>query len=157
MQDMPQGSSFEHGPDVLNVLNRDLANEMNTALMYMANGLLVRGTDAVDVQQVSHAFAQQDLEHAQRIAARIVELEGVPQLMPAQLQDNTTIDMVINDKGSATVMLKSALESELQCVIEYKNQIQSIAFTDPATRLLLEEILADKEHQVEQVRNMLGI
>ncbi|MHB0937659.1 MAG: ferritin-like domain-containing protein [Armatimonadota bacterium] len=149
--------NFSHGQDVLTVLNRDLANEMNTMLMYMADSLLVRGTDSHDVKGVMTEFVQQDFKHAQRLASRIVDLDGVPELMPTDLQNNASIDAKQSRDINRVPLLKDALEHELQAVIEYKNQIQNIGFTDPATRLLLEEILTDKEHQAEEIRHLLGV
>ena len=66
----------------MTILNRDLANEMNTMLMYMADSLLAKGTDAGDVKEVSQKFAKQDFKHARKLAERIVALEGTPELFP---------------------------------------------------------------------------
>lgn len=148
---------FSHGQDVLTLLNRDLANETNTTLMYMADSLLVRGPDAHDVKTVLSEFAKQDFKHAQKLAARIVDLNGTPRLMPADLLNNASIEAQQSRDVEREPLLKDALEHELQAVIEYKNQIQNIGFTDPATRLLLEEILAEKEHQAEEIRHLLGV
>ena len=149
--------AFMHGQDVLTLLNRNLANEMNTMLMYMACGLMAKGTDSNDVRQVTTEFARQDFQHVEKLAARVVELEGVPELMPRNFEDNASIEMKMPADGEVPPMLKDALENEMQSVIEYKNQIRTIAFSDPATRLLLEGILAEKEHQAESMRNLLGV
>lgn len=157
MEGGQQRASFAHGQDVLQLLNRDLANEMNTMLMFMLDSLVARGTDSLDVKQVATSFAAQDFQHLQKIAGRIVELEGKPQLMPQQIQDNASIDFKLPDGGAIEPILTNALENELQSVLELRNQVQNIAFTDPTTRTVLEDILADKEHQVEEIRNLLGI
>jgi len=152
------GQGFSHGQDVLTVLNRDLANEMNTVLMYMMDSLMVRGADAHDVKGVMTDFVQQDFGHAQKLAVRIVDLDGTPELMPTDLQNNASIETRQPSRDNERVpLLKDALEHELQAVIEYKNQIQNIGFSDPATRLLLEEILTEKEHQAEEIRHLLGV
>lgn len=148
---------FAHGEDVLTMLNRDLANELNTMLMYLGDGLLARGTDSMDLKEVSEKFAALDFAHARKLAARVVELEGVPAVMPINLQNDASIDVTLHDDGAITPILKDALECELQSVLELRNQIQRIGFSDPATVLLLQHILADKEHQVEEIRNLLGI
>ena len=155
-QQQPRGN-FAHGPDVLTLLNRDLANEMNTVLMYMADSLMVKGPDAYDVKTVLQDFVKQDFKHAKQLAARIVDLEGTPQLMPPNLQNNASIEGKVSRDGAAQPMLKDALEHEMQSVIEYKGQIRNIGFDDPATRRLLEEILADKEHQAEEIRSLMGV
>jgi bacterioferritin len=154
MEQSQQG--FTHGPDVLTLLNRDLANEMNTMLMYMADSLTVKGTDSHDVKSVLSKFVKEDFKHAQRLATRIVDLEGTPELTPDNLGSNASID-VKPPVQELQPMLKDALEHEMQSVIEYRNQIQNIGFNDPATRLLLEELLTDKEHQAEEIRHMLGV
>jgi len=149
--------AFNHGPDVLTVLNRDLANEMNTMLMYMMDSLVASGPDAHDVKEVMSDFVKQDFKHARKLAARIVDLEGMPELLPLNLQNNASIEAHQPKDGTLKPMLKDALEHELQAVIEYTNQIQILSFTDPATRLLLEEILTDKEHQAEEIRHLFGV
>lgn len=150
-------AGFTHRQDVLTILNRDLANEMNTMLMYVADSLLVKGTDAGDIKEVAGKFAKQDFKHVHKLAERIVELEGTPQLLPAEVLNNASIEPKMHRHHDTAPMLKDALESEMQSVIEYKNQIQNIAFQDPATRLLLEEILSEKEHQATEIRGLLGV
>jgi bacterioferritin len=148
---------FMHGQDVLTLLNRDLANEMNTCFMYMADSLLLKGPDARDIQEVTSDFAEQDFGHARRLAVRIVELEGTPELMPINFQNNASIEAKMPSKGASKLALQDALENEMQSVIEYRRQIQNIGFSDPTTRLLLEGILAEKEHQAEALRQLLGL
>ncbi len=148
--------SFEHGPYILTLLNRDLANEMNTMLMYLANSLLVKGIDSHDVSDVFSKFAKQDFTHARKLAERIVDLDGTPELMPQHLVNNASIETPPLTHHAAKPMLQDALAHELQAVIEYKNQVQGIAFDDPATRLLLEEILVDKERQAHEIRTLAG-
>ena len=86
-----------------------------------------------------------------------ISVDGEPELTPLDLQNNASIEAAHSKGGTLEPMLKDALEHELQAVIEYKNQIQNIAFTDPATRLLLEGILAEKERQAEEIRHLLGV
>ncbi len=150
-------SNFTHRQDVLTILNRDLANEMNTMLMYMADSLLAKGVDAGDVKDVSHKFAKQDFKHARKLAERIVALEGTPELLPVDLQNNASISTKIPRERTLQPIMKDALENEQQAVIEYKKQIQDLAFTDPATRLLLEEILTEKEQQAIAIHDLLGL
>jgi bacterioferritin len=132
-----------------------MANEMNTMLMYLQDSLVARGGDSLPTRELASDFAQQDFLHVQRLAERIVELEGTPELAPSQIADNASVDMRPPDHGDTWVLLKHALENEMQSVIEYKHQIQTIGFDDPTTRLLLEQILADKEHQAEEVRRLM--
>ena len=77
-------------------------------------------------------------------------------------------EMSVNTKGYIENIVKNAMReidpeayqrmvTERQAVIEYKNQTQNVGFTDPATRLLLEGILAEKEHQAKEVRHLLGL
>ena len=149
---------FEHSQDVLTLLNRDLANEMNTMLTYLADGLLAKGSDSLDVKEVANKFAAQDFVHVKKIAARIVELDGVPQLMPLAIDNNASIDAKMPPRdGAIKPILKDLLECDLQSTLELRSQIQTIGFLDPTTCLLLEEVLADKEHQTEEIRDLLGI
>ncbi len=150
-------TNFAHRQDVLTILNRDLANEMNTMLMYMADSMLAKGSDAGDVKEVSQKFAKQDFRHARKLAERIVALEGTPELFPAELQNNASIDPKLPRERTLQPMMKDALENEQQSVIEYKKQIQDIGFHDPATRLLLEEILLEKEQQAIAIHDLLGL
>jgi len=153
-------AGFTHRQDVLTILNRDLANEMNTMLMYMADSLVAKGNDAGDIKELASKFAKQDFKHVRQLAERIVELEGTPELFPADVQNNASIDAKMpREPHQRTLqpLLKDALENEEQSVIEYRRQIQDLAFNDPATRLLLEEILTDKERQMIKIHDMLGI
>ena len=148
---------FSHGPEVLTVLNRDLANEMNSVLMYLVDSTVANGATADEVKTLADKFARQDFKHAQRLASRIVDLEGTPDLRPQAIIDNASVEMKMPRHGEIKKLLTDALEGEMLSIMEYKSQIRNIAFDDPATRLLLEEILADKEHQAEELRHLLGM
>ena len=84
-------------------------------------------------------------------------LEGTPELLPVDLQNNASIDTKLPREHTLQPMMKDALENEQQSVIEYKKQIQDIGFNDPATRLLLEEILTEKEQQAIAIHDLLGL
>lgn len=77
--------------------------------------------------------------------------------MPMNLMNEASIDVMQHSDGATTPMLKNALACEMQSVLELHDQIENIGFSDPATCLLLQEILADKEHQVDKIRNLLGV
>ncbi len=139
---------------VIRLLNEALATEIICVLRYkrhyfMANGLFAQ---AVAAEFLEHATEEQ--EHADRLAERIVQLGGSPDLSPEGLLTKSHSEYV--EGGSLLDMIKEDLVAERVAIDSYREMIEYIGNDDSTTRALLESILAREEEHAEDLVSLLN-
>jgi bacterioferritin len=139
---------------VLRLLNEALATELICVLRYkrhyfMANGLFAQ---AVAAEFLEHAGEEQD--HADRIAERIVQLGGAPDLSPEGLLTKSHAEYVEGD--SLLDMIKEDLVAERIAIDSYREMVEYIGSDDSTTRAMLESILAVEEEHAEDLVSLLN-
>jgi bacterioferritin len=138
---------------VLRLLNEALATEIVCTLRYRRHYFMAEGLAAESVKQEFLEHAQEELGHADRIAARIVQLEGEPDLNPRTLTERSHAEYVAAD--SLEGMIREDLVAERIAIDSYREMIAYIGNGDSTTRRLLEEILANEEEHAEDLSSML--
>ena len=87
------------------------------------------------------------------IAARIVQLNGEPNLNPDGLTSRSHAEYV---EGEDLIdMIKEDLVAERIAIDSYAEMIRFIGDTDPTTRRMLEGILAMEEEHADDLRNLI--
>lgn len=138
---------------VVELLNEALATELVCALRYKRHYYVAKGIKSRLAASEFLEHAQQELEHGDRLAERIVQLGGNPDFNPATLtqrahasyHDGTALrDMIIED-----------LVAERIAIDSYRELVQYLGDRDPTTRKLLEEILAVEEEHAEDMMDLL--
>ncbi len=154
---MEKGAVTErYGADretVVKVLNEALATEIVCVLRYMRHHYMASGihSEAVAAEFREHAVEEQD--HADRIAARIVQLDGAPNLNPDTLTSRSHAEYVEGkDIGE---MLREDLVAERVAIDSYNEIIRYLGDKDPTTRRLMEDILAKEEEHAEDLQTLL--
>ncbi|MGZ5137038.1 MAG: ferritin-like domain-containing protein, partial [Burkholderiales bacterium] len=118
---------------------------------FMADGI---HADAVSAEFLEHATQEQ--EHADQIAARIVQLGGAPDFSPDTLASRSHAQYV--EGKSLGDMIRENLVAERIAIESYREIAQYIGDKDPTTRRLMEEILAtEEEHADDLVSLMHGL
>jgi bacterioferritin len=145
-----------YGPwrdDVVQLLNDALATELVCVLRYRRHHFMAAGlaSPAIAAEFLVHANAE--LGHADRIAARIVQLGGEPDFNPQGLlgRSHAGYDEVADLKA----MIRSNLVAERVAVESYRQMVHLLSDKDPTTRRLLEEILADEEQHADELSDWL--
>ena len=138
---------------VLQLLNEALATEIVCALRYrrhyfMANGLLA---EAIKAEFLAHA--QQEQQHADQIAERIVQLGGEPDFDPEGLTTRSHAEYI--EGRTLEDMIRADLIAERVAIESYREMIQYLMDKDHTTRRLLESILAVEEEHAEELASML--
>lgn len=138
---------------VLKLLNEALATEIVCVLRYkrhyyMANGAMA---EAIKSELLQHANEEQ--QHADLIAGRIVQLGGEPDLNPAGLSSRSHAEYV--EGGSLAEMVREDLVAERVAIESYTEMIRFLGNTDTTTRRMLEGILANEEEHAEELASML--
>lgn len=138
---------------VIKLLNEALATEIVCVLRYkrhyfMASGLMA---DAVKGEFLEHANEEQ--AHADRIAERIVQLGGAPDLNPDVLSGRAHAEYV--EGTDLRDMVKEDLVAERIAIDSYRAIIDYLGERDTTTRRLMEDILAQEEEHADELADLL--
>ena len=138
---------------VLKLLNDALATEIICVLRYRYHYFVASGihADAVAAEFLVHSNEEQG--HADLIAARIVQLNGDPNMDPSGLTARSHAEYV---KGAdLRDMIKENLIAERIAIDSYKEMIAYIGDKDTTTKRMLEGILAMEEEHADDLNGML--
>jgi bacterioferritin len=138
---------------VLRLLNGALATELVCVLRYRRHHFMARGIHSQAVAAEFLAHANEELGHADLIAARIVQLGGEPDFSPATLLDRSHADYV--DGVNLPDMISENLIAERIAIDSYRRDIAYLCDQDPTTRRLLESILAVEEEHADDLADLL--
>jgi len=138
---------------VIRLLNEALATEWVCVLRYyrhyfMASGMLA---DSVKAEFLEHA--QQEQEHANKLAERIVQLGGEPDLNPDTLTRRAHAEYKVGH--NLRDMVKEDLVAERIAIDSYREMINYIGDRDTTTKRILESILAQEEEHADEFSDLL--
>ena len=97
--------------------------------------------------------ANEEMQHADQIAERIVQLGGEPDFDPSGLKARSHAEYRIG--RTLQEAIKENLVAERIAIDSYREMIQFIGDSDPTTRRMLEEILATEEEHADDLANLL--
>jgi bacterioferritin len=138
---------------VIEVLNTSLATELVCVLRYKAHYFGAKGLNAEPVAAEFLEHAGEEQVHADRLAERINQLGGTPDMDPntlmarAQTEYNTPDDLL--------EMIKEDLIAERIVIQAYTEAIAWLGHKDPTTRRIFEEILAEEEEHADDMLTLL--
>jgi len=138
---------------VVGLLNDALATELVCVLRYRRHYYTAEGIQAEAVKAEFLAHAKEEQAHADRLAARIVQLGGEPDFDPARLADRSHAEY--REGRDLREMIIEDLVAERIAIESYTAMIRYLGSNDPTTRSLLEEILASEEQHAEDLSSLL--
>jgi bacterioferritin len=138
---------------VLKLLNEALATEIVCVLRYKAHHYLASGINAKSVAAEFLEHANEEQEHADRIAERITQLDGKPNFSPEGLAQRSHSEFVVGDDLAS--MIEEDLIAERIAIDSYREMIDYIGNDDSTTRRVLEEILAVEEEHAEDMKTLM--
>ncbi|ACU75278.1 Ferritin Dps family protein [Catenulispora acidiphila DSM 44928] len=156
-QDIMKGPvTASYGTDVTKVvdlLNVALATEIVCVLRYRQHHFTATGlnSEPVAAEFLTHSVEEQD--HADRLAARIVQLGGTPKMDPAGLEARAHSEY--KPASDLQEMVKENLVAERIAVASYTEMINWVGTADPTTRRVLEDILAKEEEHADDMLSLL--
>jgi len=140
---------------VLRLLNEALATELVCTLRYRRHYYMADGVQAEAVKQEFLAHAEEEQQHADQLARRIVELDGMPNFDPHGLAERSHAEYV--ECSSLDEMIRENLVAERVAIESYKEMISYLGHDDSTTKRLLESILAKEEELAEDLSSMLRV
>lgn len=138
---------------VIGLLNEALATEIVCVLRYKRHYFMARGINAQSVAQEFLQHANEEQGHADRIAARIVQLNGEPNFSPEGLVSRSHSEYV--EGKSLLEMIQEDLIAERIAIESYTQIIHYLGEKDPTTRRLMEEVLEKEEEHAEDMATLL--
>lgn len=139
---------------VIELLNTALATELVCVLRYKRHYYMAEGLNAetAATEFLEHATEEQD--HADRLAERIVQLGGEPNLDPASLAPRSHSEY--DESTKLEEMLREDLVAERIAIESYGEMIRFLGDKDPTTRRLLEDILSVEEEHADDLAGLLS-
>jgi bacterioferritin len=138
---------------VIQLLNEALATELVCVLRYKRHYFMATGIHATSVAAEFLEHANQEMQHADCLAKRIVELRGEPNFNPAGLAERSHAEYI--EGSSLKDMIKENLIAERIAIESYREMIAYLLDKDPTTQRLLKEILAKEEEHADELSSLL--
>ncbi|MFN3790946.1 bacterioferritin [Massilia sp.] len=139
---------------VIAMLNDALATELLCVLRYKRHYYTVSGPNTGHIKAEFLEHAQQEQDHADRIAERIVQLNGSPNFNPATLTARSHAEY--DDSDDVQAMIRADLIAERVAIESYRQMIQAIGDKDPTTTKMLTDIMAVEEEHADDMRDLLA-
>jgi bacterioferritin len=139
---------------VLKMLNEALATELVCVLRYRRHYHMAMGIHARPIAEEFLEHANEEQDHADRIAQRIVQLGGEPDFNPEGILERAHSEYTEGSSLLGTV--REDLVAERIAIESYTEMIRYLGDDDPTTRRLIEEILAKEEEHAEDLVTILG-
>ena len=146
-----------YGPwrdDIITLLNDSLATEWVCVLRYRRHHFTAAGLASPKIAEEFLVHANEELGHADRLARRIVQLGGTPDLSPATLLARS--HAAYDESLSLKDMIRANLIAERVAIETYSQLVTLIGDKDISTRRLLEDILADEQQHADELKDWLA-
>jgi bacterioferritin len=138
---------------VIELLNGALATEVVCVLRYKRHYFMAQGPNSKEIASEFLEHANEEQEHADKLAERITQLGGEPNLSPEGMLSRSHSEYV--EGRTLHEMVKEDLVAERIAVESYGEIIRYLGDKDPTTRRLLEEILAKEEEHADDMLDLV--
>ena len=136
-------------------LNAALAEEWLAYYQYWVGALVVEGAMRADVQGEFEEHAEEERRHAQLLADRIIELEGVPVLDPKQWFELARCKYDAPQGFDSVSLLKDNVASERCAILRYQEIADFTNGKDFTTCDIAKHILAEEEEHEQVLQDYL--
>lgn len=135
------------------ILQTVLATEIVCVLRYTAHATAAAGISSEGVKEEFQEHADEEREHMQKVADRINQLGGTPDLNPKGLSNRSATEY--GEAETLVDMIKENLIAERIAVDHYRELIRYFGNHDPATRTMMEGILVVEEEHADDMHDLL--
>jgi bacterioferritin len=137
----------------VDLLQTALATEVVCVLRYTMHNIAAVGIDSESVKEEFAEHARDEYDHMEKIANRINQLGGTPNLNPEGLHTRSATEY--GQAQTLIDMIKENLVAERIAVEHYRDLIRFFGEKDPTTRIMLEGILAQEEDHANDMHDLL--
>jgi bacterioferritin len=147
-----------YGPwreDIIRLLNDSLATELVCILRYKRHHFTAKGMSSPAIAEEFLVHANEETEHADMIAERIVQLGGEPDFNPKSLLDRSHAEY--DASLDLKAMIRANLVAERVAIEAYTQTIRLIGDKDSTTRRMIEHILSQEQEHAEELSDWLDL
>ena len=138
-------------------LNTLRAGELAAELQYRHHAYMAVSLAMPGVKEEFLEHAVQEAKHADMLGERISQLGGDPVFDPLEIAKGVEkMKLELGDPQTLEEMIRYNYEVERRQIVAYTKLIREVAFHDPTTRRMLEDILIDTEHHASELRDLLS-
>jgi bacterioferritin len=139
---------------VIAVLNQALATELVCLLRYKRHYFSAAGIDSEAVKAEFLQHANEEQQHIDWIATRIIQLNGSPDFNPEGLASRSHSEY--SESTDLMSMLREDLYAERIAIESYAEVVRWLGDADPTSRRLMEDILKTEEEHAEDLKSLLA-
>jgi bacterioferritin len=140
------GGDYLESKQLLEMLNKGVAMELNLSIKYMWQRILVKGVEGAVVENLFREITSTTMKNAEVLAERLAYLNGVP---PNKIEP-------VHVGVTLVEMVKEDIQTEEEAVSLYRQAIQVAGKEgDFGTKRLLEDILISEEKNLEKFSKLL--
>jgi bacterioferritin len=137
-------------------LNAMLATAVVDWLRHQQHAAVVTGPGCTEAARRFADHANDQQSHIAALARRIAELDGIPDLAPANLEPRSHTAYRTYGGTDLTAMLRENLLAARVVIDVCRETIRRLDTADPTTRRLVEGILETEEHHAAGLRSLLA-
>jgi bacterioferritin len=137
----------------IDILQAVLATEIVCWLRYTVHAVTATGLSSEGVKAEFMEHAKDEQGHAMEVAERINQLGGKPDFNPDGLASRSASQYV--EGANLVDMIRENLIAERIAVDHYRELIRYFGDNDPATRVMIEGILAKEEEHTNDMHDLL--
>jgi bacterioferritin len=138
----------------IEILQSVLATELVCVLRYTQHSIVATGIASEGVKAEFAQHAKEEQEHAMAVAERINQLGGEPDFNPTGMASRSASEYATG--ADLVAMIRENLIAERIAVDHYRELIRFFGQNDPATRAMLESILAVEEEHASDMQDLLA-
>jgi len=139
--------------DIIKLLNDALATEWVCILRYKRHHFTASGLESPAIAEEFLVHANEEQAHADRIATRIVQLGGEPNLDPDTLTRRSHADY--NAELDLHAMIRANLVAERVAIEAYTQMVDLIGDKDHTTRRMIEQILEQEQEHADELSDWM--
>lgn len=141
--------------EVIAMLNDALATELLCVMRYKRHYYTAKGLENESIKAEFLQHAQEEQEHADKIAERIVQLNGEPDFNPQTLAERSHAEY--DESAKIEDMIRANLVAERVAIEAYRQMIERIGDDDPTTKHMLIQIMAQEEEHADDMTDLLDL
>lgn len=136
-------------------LNAALSEEWLAYYQYWVGALVIEGAMRADVQGEFEEHAEEERQHAELLAKRIIELEGVPVLDPKKWFELAKCKYDSPTDFDSVSLLSQNVTSERCAILRYQEIASFTDGKDYTTCDIVKHILAQEEEHEQDLQDYL--
>ncbi|RJX31958.1 MAG: ferritin [Oxalobacter sp.] len=141
--------------ELLTLLNKAYADEWLAYYQYWVGAKVAKGRMRGIIAKELEEHAAEELEHAEKLVERMIQLGGSPLLTPESIMKESNCGYDAPTNPNTKALLIQNIKGE-QCAIEtYVKILAFVKGKDPITEKLILEILEDEVEHEEDLQAML--